>query len=414
MHGRLAVCRYAGMVAAFLVALGARPETFGPHELDVQVDVRLVAADTSLESFTQGGLGLLRFDESQEGVQLGRVLIDYLGPISGSWRAHIALSATDDGDKNPLDVTEAYVEWRPPPSSWVRWRARVGAFYPPISLENRGIGWQSLYSLSPSAINTWVGEEIRTIGAELNVTAGGAQAGRSYDVGAVVGAYGWNDPMGVLIFQRGWAVHDRQTALFGRLPAPLPRGTTRHGLEFFHEIDDRPGYYAGLEFRYLDRIVLRGLHYDNRGDPAAFNGRENAWLSRFDAIGLRLELPQSWTVIAQWMGGDTGVGSSADGRGRIILDYWSDFLLLSKSFGRHRVTLRYDRLHTDTVRGAQFVDSYQSGHAWTLAYIVDATRRWQFAIEGIKNVSELGQRERLDLPENVTEQTVQLALRYTL
>lgn len=58
--------------------------------------------------------------------------------------------------------------------------------------------------------------------------------------------------------------------------------------------------------------------------------------------------------------------------------------------------------------------NYQDGHAWTLAYLIDATRHWQFAVEGLRIVSLLEQRERLELPENATERTLQLALRYTL
>ena len=43
---------------------------------------------------------------------------------------------------------------------------KAGAFFPTISLENDDIGWTSPYTLSASAINTWIGEELRTIGTE--------------------------------------------------------------------------------------------------------------------------------------------------------------------------------------------------------------------------------------------------------
>lgn len=383
--------------------------------LEIEIDLRAIAADTELVSFAYGGTGEMRFDEEHAGLRLGRVLIDYRAQPFETLATHLTLSATGDNDKNPIDVTEAYLEWRPYPKSMWRTRARLGAFYPSVSLENRGIGWQSIYSISPSALNTWIGEEIRAIGAEFEVTAVGATKRRPFDIGLVAGVYGWNDPMGVLIFERGWAIHDRQTALFGRLPDPLGpgMGTTRHGLEFFHEIDDRAGYYVGGDVRYADWLVARVLHYDNRGDPAADNGKEPAWLSRFDAIGARFELPGDFTIIAQWMRGDTSVGDSPDGRGFLIVDYDATFLLLSKAFGRHRVTARYDDFWTDTVRNEQAFDSTQDGEGWLLAYLFDYDEHWRFAVEALEIDTTLAPRAQLGLPTQATERTLQLQIVYS-
>lgn len=382
--------------------------------LEIEIDLRAVISDSPLVSFTNGGTGELRFDEQDDGLQLGRLLIDYRAQPFETLTTQLTLSATGDDDKNPIDVTEAYLEWRPYPKSMWRTRARLGAFYPPVSLENRGVGWQSIYSLSASALNTWIGEEVRIIGTEVEVTAMGAPMRRPFDVGLVAGLYGWNDPMGVLVFERGWAIHDRQTALFGRLPDPLGQGagTTRHGLEFFHEIDDRVGYYYGAEFRYADWLVARALHYDNRGDPAAFNGHESAWLSRFDALGVRLEMPEDFTIIAQWMGADTSVGESDDGLGFLIVDYDAYFLLLSKVFGRHRLTARYDYFWTDTTRNEDVFDSTQDGDGWLLAYLFDYDQHWRFAVEGLEIDTTLAPRAQLGLPPQATERTLQLAIVY--
>jgi hypothetical protein len=382
------------------------------HEFTLQFDVRFVATDVE-RSFTDGGLGLGRFDQTHEDLQLGRAFLDYRGRLTETLDLEVTLDAYGDADKNPLDLSEAFLEWRPYPSSAWRWRARLGAFYPPVSLENRGPGWQSVYSISPSAINTWIGEEIRTVGTEVSATWLGARMGKAVDVSLIAAVYGWNDPMGVVIFQRGWAIHDRQTALFGQLPKMFPRGTTRNGLELFHEIDNRAGYYAGLQVTWPERLVFRALHYDNRGDPGASNGYENAWLSRFDSAGLRLEWPIDWTLIVQWMGGDTAVGPSTDGRGLMILDYDSYFVLLSREFGRHRVTLRYDDLYTETVRGAQLFDSYQDAEGLLLAYMFDYDERWQLAVEALQVRGVLEQREEIGLDEHLRERTLQVALRYS-
>jgi hypothetical protein len=256
-------------------------------------------------------------------------------------------------------------------------------------------------------------EEVRTIGGEVSVTWLGTRLGHSFDVSAVAAIYEWNDPLGVLIFSRGWGIHDRQTALFGRLPKVFAASTARHGIEFFHEIDDRPGYYAGLQASAYDRFVIRALHYDNRGDPGASNGYENAWLSRFDSAGVRCTFARDWTFIGQWMAGDTSVGASADGRGFLIMDYHSWFGLLSYEFGRNRLTARYDSLYTAMTRGEQFFDAYQDADGWTLAYMLDFNEHWQFVAEALRVAGAVEQRTYIGADEDFTEKTFQLAVRYT-
>ena len=65
-----------------------------------------------------------------------------------------------------IDLLETYVSWRPQSNGVLRWNVRAGAFFPPVSLENDDLGWTSPYTLTPSAINSWVGSELRTIGGE--------------------------------------------------------------------------------------------------------------------------------------------------------------------------------------------------------------------------------------------------------
>jgi len=407
---------YVRIGAALYMAMalqGSRAAELGAYELTAQIDLRAVAVDSPYKSFTEGGLGLLRFDEAHDDLRLGRAMLNARGPLSETLWADATVSATGDHSTHAADLTEASLEWRPYPRNALRLRTQAGAFYPPISLENRSVGWQSPYSLTPSAINTWIGEEIRTIGVQQSVTLIGPAIDKPFDISLVAGVFGYNDPMGVLIFQRGWAVHDRQTTLFDGLPRPFtsPSGDTH--IEFFREIDNRPGYYAGAEFRYRAQHLLRAMHYDNRGDPSKNDGKDSAWRSRFDAIGWRTELADT-TLIAQAMLGDTAVGASADGRGRFILEYWSYFILASQRTGAHRFTARYDRMYTDTERGATFFDSAQTATAWTAAYLWDVGAHWQVAVEAVKIQGSLRQRAVLNQPAAADERLLQLAIRLSL
>jgi hypothetical protein len=168
-----------------------------------------------------------------------------------------------------------------------------------------------------------------------------------------------------------------------------------------------------VETKISGSHVLRALHYDNRGDTAEDQAREPTWLTRFDAFGARVELPVEITAIAQYVQGDTAVGASADGRGFIIVDFDAWFVLVSQQRGRHRYTARYDRMSTETVRGARFFDSHQDASAWTAAYLFDFNDHWQLAAEAIRLSGSLRQRAEIGLPASATERLLQFAARYS-
>jgi hypothetical protein len=70
--------------------------------------------------------------------------------------------------------------------------------------------------MSPSAINTWIGEELRTFGAEYDLDWLGRQRGHDWTLSTGAAVFGWNEAAGQLMSERGWAIHDRQTTVFGK------------------------------------------------------------------------------------------------------------------------------------------------------------------------------------------------------
>jgi len=396
-------------IAAIVLAITGAPAQAAQWELDV--DARLLTSDGQ-RSFLDGGLGALRFGADKEGLQLGRARLALDAPFGNAWALRVDASTWDDDDKNPVDLTEAYLEYRPAPPAGYRLRVKGGAFYLPVSLENRAAGWESPYTLSSSALNTWIAEELRTIGLEAQLDWLGTRLGRRFDFGLTVGAFGWNDPAGGVVASHGFALHDRQTTLFGRVgPYGAP---PLYGRELFHEIDGRAGLYGGLEARYLDRATLRVLHYDNRGDPAAFAPELNdfAWETRFDSAGLRIEGAQGWTAILQWLDGETYI---APGPGAPLKwGFDARFALLSKRIGvRHTLTLRRDDFAVSSVRSGG--EGWQDGHAWTAAYGFEPGPQWRCTLEWLHSSSRLPNRAiYLGEPPFARESALQLAVRYAL
>jgi len=378
-------------------------------EWEVDVDARLVNSDGQT-SFVNGGLGTLRYDHTQSGLRLGRARFALSEAIGQVWSLHLDASAWADDDRNPLDLTEAYLQFRPYPFAGYRFRLKAGAFYAPISLENRAAGWESPYTLSYSAINTWLAQELRTIGVEGQLDWLGTRTGHGLDVALIGGLFGWNDPAGVVVAQRGFSLSDRQTTLFGRVGSSnsAPMGP----LELFHEIDDRPGYYAGLESRYFDRVVVRALHYDNRADPTASDSaiRTFAWQTRFNAVGLRAESAGGWTAILQWLDGQTYFESHEED---LAWPFRARFALLSRQIRHHRLSIRYDSFAVDS--RSDEGEGAQRGHAWTAAYVFEPDTHWKLTLEWLRVTSDAPYRViELGIPRAATETEVQLAVRFAL
>lgn len=376
---------------------------------EASLDLRLVNSDAQ-RSYVNGGLGSVRFDRDDAPLQLGRARLALTQALGETWSAHLDASVWDDKDAHPLGLTEAYLQFRPYPREGYRLRVKAGAFFPPVSLENRASGWESPYTLSYSAINSWLATEVRTIGAEAQLEWLGTRTGHVFDLSMTAAVFGWNDGAGAVLAGDGFVFTDRQTPLFGRVGQP--GRAPLEGAKPFLETDGRPGAYAGIEARYLDRLVLRVLRYDNRADPAAVDSvaRVVAWHTRFTSAGVRLETQGGWTLIAQGLDGDTEIAPQGL---QAIWPFRSGFALISRRAGRHTLSARYDRFWVD-VRGATD-DGTQSGHAWTAAYAFEASTHWRVSLEWLRVTSSSYNRADLYASSPwATESQVQLAVRYAL
>jgi hypothetical protein len=379
-------------------------------QMEASVELRLVDTD-GRDSFLDGGLGKLRYDAQDELLQLGRVRLAWRGVIAGDWHAAVDLSAWSLDDHNPVDVTEAYLEWRPVPTSPWRSNLKLGAFYAPVSLEHRAPGWSNPYTISSSSLNTWVGEELRSIGAAYSLEHLGIAAGERFDYGAQLAAYGWNDPAGVVIALRGFALHDRQTPLFGRIGTFAYGG--REQRVIFSEIDDRPGLHAAAWLRTDLGVELHGLRYDNRGDPTAEKPSidDYAWDTRFNALGVRYDGPRRTALIAQWLDGITRV--TADPAMTWRFDAW--FLLLAQDLGAHRIAARYDDFATrQATRYSPGPWSREEGRALTLAWTWRLNDHLEMVTEWLRVDSSYNVRPILGEAPQAVEHSLQLALRLSL
>jgi len=377
---------------------------------ELSLDGRAVSSDAG-PSYTQGGISGVRFDQDQSGLRLGRARFALTESIGELWSVHLDASAWGDHDRIPVGLTEAYLQFRPYPFAGYRLRVKAGAFYPPISLENRASGWESPYSLSYSAIDSWLAIEVRTVGVEAQLDWLGTRQGHAFDLGMTAGAFGWNEGAGGFIAGDGFTLTDRQTPLGGRVG--LPNDPVLMNFEPFRQFDGRTGLYGGLEARWLDRLVVRALRYDNRADPTALDYASFAiaWETSFTALGARYEGSNGLTAIVQALQGDTTI---APGGFRLDWPFKAQYALIAKTFGRHTLSARYDRFEVDTgVNNGG--DGAEIGHALTAAWVFTPDEHWRFTLEWLHVVSNSYERQdAFNLAPLASETQLQLAVRYAL
>jgi hypothetical protein len=373
---------------AFAVAGGAAAQS-DRHEFYVDASAVFLSASTDLTAWPDGGFSKLR--QTDDGLTGLRVFAEYHGRITPTLRAHVIADYLDDASPG-ADVTEAYVDWRPIPRSRNQQQWRFGAFYPPLSLENSERGWQSPFTYSYSAINTWLGEEIRPIGAEWSLRRRLEALGLAHELRVFAAGFYGNDPAATLLFYRGWSLHDRQTRVGDRLdipPSPFYPGFQR--LEPVAETDHRPGAYAGVEWRYARRVLVQWARYDNRAEPYSFSEGQWGWRTAFKHLAVQVSLPAEIGLVAQWLDGTTDwvIATRPDGTlapfSRLVQDeIESRFVLLTREFGvAHRLTVRYDTFSTD--RPAMVPELHSDGgHAWTVSYRFEPTERWSGGAEWLR------------------------------
>jgi hypothetical protein len=273
-------------------------------------------------------------------------------------------------------VVEAFVQAQPDLTARTLLRLRAGLFFPPTSLENTDRLWQSPYTLTLSAWNTWIGEEVRLAGLD---TAWIFQGTRDR-VELAGTAFGANDASGALLAWRGFAFGDRLTTLAELLPLP-PLSTLEPGGSFaaqrddgtrpVDELDGRVGWQARARYAREGRFRLQGAFTDNRGDRALHRG-QYAWRTWFAQAGLEANLGTDVTLVAEGALGETGMGLPAPNP-RVDLRFRTGYALLSWSRGPVRVSGRVEAFDNQDRDGVAEPNG-EDGWALTGAVLWQATR----------------------------------------
>jgi hypothetical protein len=400
------------LVTTLLLLGYASPAMAADFHFDGYADFRLIVPSNQ-ESWQNGLLGKLRYgaEDNKPDVRLaeavGQAVVLVTPELMG-----LAVARIEPEQRTFFDILEAYVRYRPVSTTAWRWSVKAGAFFPPVSLENTEIGWTSPWTLTPSAVNTWVGEELRTIGVE------GMLEWRSEErtISAMASIYGWNDPAGILVADRGWALHDRVTGLIDRPREPDAIAYALHVPEPLYtyevlEIDDRPGWYAAGSWDETGLGKINFIYYNNQADPKAVR-KQIAWRTEFWDVGVSTQIGNV-TLLAQGLTGETLIVPSAN--------FFSDtyfnagYLLAGWNVSDNwRIAGRVDVFSNNELRPFPASNLSEHGNALTLAVNYLPYDWLRVTAEAIRVDSTRRQRKVEGLDPHAVENQFQLSARFYL
>jgi hypothetical protein len=366
--------RVRGSAAGFVCLVLAGPAAAGEFKLDGIVSLRGIAVK-SQPSWLEGGFG--RLSEGADAAGDSRAMARGQADLGFDWRptaawqlhAHgVARAEPSRYGGQPAGLVEAFLVYRPDLNARLSLRVKAGLFFPQTSRENVERLWSSPYTITLSALNTWIGEEVRLTGVETALV----RRGDADELQLAAGGFGVNDPSGTLLGWRGWAMGDRLVTVGESLPLPPLRslgptgGFSRQrddGTRPIAELDDRLGWNARGRWQHGDAVLLQGAYLDNQGDRRLHRG-QYSWRTRFGQAGLELRLAKGLRLIAEAAQGKTGMGETDEPH--VDVDFKVGYAMLTWGNDTARLSARFDRFRCDDRDGTAEPND-DDGHAWTFA-----------------------------------------------
>ncbi|HEX4695435.1 hypothetical protein [Sphingomonas sp.] len=397
-----------------------RIDILSKNTISMLFDARLAVANGE-RSFTNRGLGKTRFEGTANGdykvyaVPVEADLI-WLPRFTPSLTANVSAAWQRD-QENKFDLIEAFVNFLPPQTGKVGVQFRAGLMWPEISQEHStGGAWSVVNTITPSVINSWVGEEVKVLGVEGTVRATLGQS----ELGLTGGIFAGNDTSGTLLSFRGWALHDEKATGFGHFPLPplnpfirlLQEDRTRSTIE----LDNRLGFYGRLEWRPPIPVGVALFYYDNRGNPQAFtpNGQWG-WRTRFWNLGINADLGTNTRLLLQGMSGSTIMGFKTGGVPWVHTYFNAAYAMVTRRIGdKLAISGRVEAFNTREHGSEMSPLESEDGWSSTVAARYNLTDNLTLFGEALNVRSRRGVRANLGLHPFQAQTVFQLALRFRL
>lgn len=287
----------------------------GPVEFHGIVDMRAVRTSKRRSSLNQtggtGGPGKLRYggkdvdanfsgdrESTQASIPNAAVVLEATVLPKTRLHLHMGWDADFEAGNGAAGIVEAYATSEKRVAESDSLQLKLGAFIPPLSMEHPDVAWTTRYSLTPSAIATWAGEDLRAMGAEGSWNH---RFNKEHSGQATFGIFSGSDQAGWVLLTRGWAMHDFTPDI--NHTSSLPTAETSRP---FKELDGRPGFYTRFTGNFSKDLLQATFGYwDNNADKKVqtIGSHLDVYHTKFFDVGTKLAYKRA-TAIFQYLHGD--------------------------------------------------------------------------------------------------------------
>lgn len=400
-------------------AAGAQAETqlFDRENIDLWVDIRAITADGE-RGWLDGGFGKLRYGNDSR-LAVAQAALVWKPRLGDTVTGYMVAQYTPDA-VNLFGVEEAFIKWKPVPVSDLKYSVRIGQMFPPVSMEHDGAGWSVSRTLTPSAANSWIGEEVLVDGIEGSVQ----KTVRGHVLGLTGALFTGNDTSGTILTWRGWAMHDMASNRDSRLPLAKGQkgwaqifddGMQAPFTDISAEIDSNTGEYVRLDWRPPAPVAVNLEYYANDADPEAMRHDQWGWDTRFWNLGVQARPVGNVEVLGQYMSGTSVMGWRRSDGWAFDVAFDTAYVLATRVLRNGaRLTGRADYFAVKDRSWRNKDDNTEKGYAATVAYMRPLNAHLDLAVEALHVVSNRPSRSYQSLAPRQAQTQVQLALKVRL
>jgi hypothetical protein len=294
-----------------------------------------------------------------------------------------------------------------------KWRLRAGQFFLPTSRENIDPLWTSPYTISYSALNSWIAQEVRPLGVDL-------QYKPNFYLTAGATAFRGNDTMGTLLAWRGWSVGNRLSVYNEVLPLPPVFSLGKPGyfrwqragtVAIGRDLDTHAGWSARVRASLPERGMIQFTRVDNRGDRELYTD-QYSWTTKFNVISGELGSRDTTILAAEYANGTTGMGPMDPLRAFVQMDFSTAYVLVSRKSGRFRTSARFDLFDTHDRDHSIAETNTEHGRSWTLAAFHEPIAHTRVGVEFVQVTGHRLAAEQSGFDGNTDGRTLTLEARY--
>lgn len=394
------------IVLYFSSAASAQAQPLG--DISGVVVVGPVVGDGDPSALDQG-LGKLRAGEDRFSIAADATVV-WAGDLSE--RIRVVASIDIGSDTQPAaGLGELYLKLRPDLVDAWKVSGRAGLFFPPVSLEHDGDDWSLSRTLTPSAVNTWIAEEVKTTGVEASLRGAIGDQPISFTAAAFLG----NDTSGALLAFRGWALHDVRATVGGTFALPdapaMFAAQQADRTRPVGEVDGRIGSYGQVEWSPSDTLSLSLFAYDNNGDETSLEDGQYAWRTRFSQAAIHWDAYEGGEVLIQAMTGETRMGGRIGSQSPADVGFVAAYGLLAQDIGEGTATLRLDYFAVSDRSFKDLDNNAENGWSASMSWVQPVRDRTDLVLEGIVAASERPDRMRFGLDRDQTSAQARVAIR---